>query len=253
MYLARFGLSLVALLSLAGAAAVIRPAAGAPKPKFEFAPIVYEVSTSGNNQKKLQQIFAAVNKANGGELSREEFIRRLKSREHFEIRFPIRCRACNGWKRVIPDSGNRGDDGKVDCKTCRGSGAEMRLHIVTWRAGVLTHLGDQRNPIVAQLIRELGDNASPHTWFNTARSFHSGERSQSENARAFAHAAYEQAVASANAAWRSDEPTSSDRNRLYRHIIDESLGGIAATAPRREEKETEAKKTPQPQPASAKP
>ena len=235
MHQTRSGLALLSILALAATSAL---APAAPKPKLEPAPIVYEVATAGNDQKKLRLIFAAVNEANGGTLSKEEFLRRLKSREHFEIKFPVRCRVCNGWKRLIPDRGVRGEDGRVDCKTCRGSGIEMRKHIVKWKAGVLTHLGDRRDPVLAALIRELGDDASPHAWFNTARNFHTGERSDSENARAAAHAAYEQAIAKANAAWRHDEPASSDQNRLYRHIIDESLAGISATAPRREEKET---------------
>ncbi len=185
------------------------------------------------------QIFAAVNESNGGTLTREEFVRRLKAREHFEIRFPVKCHACNGWKRLTPDRGKRGQDGKVDCKTCRGRGFEMRPHIVTWRSGVLTHLGDRRDPALAALLRKLGDRASAQEWFATARSFHSGDQSKQPDARAYAHAAYQKAVAKANAAWRPDQRSSSDHNKLHRYIIDESLAGIAATAPEREKKTPE--------------
>ena len=237
IHLARSGLASLARIALAAASTLAPLAPAAPKPKIESAPVVYEVATAGRDQKKLRLIFAAVNEANGGTLTKEEFLRRLKSREHFEIKFPARCRICNGWKRLIPDRGARGEDGRIDCKTCHGSGVELRKHIVKWKVGVITHLGDQRDPVLAALIRELGDDASPHAWFNTARSFHTGDRSDSENACAAAHAAYEQAIAKANAAWRHDEPASSDQNRLYRHIIDESLTGISATVPRRQEQE----------------
>ncbi|MGI9244938.1 MAG: hypothetical protein ACR2RV_29310 [Verrucomicrobiales bacterium] len=209
----------------------------AAPPKLDQTPIEFEVSTSSADQKKLMKIFAAVNESCGGDLSKEEFVRRLKAREHFEVRYPVQCRVCNGWKRLIPDRGKRGQDGKVDCKICRGKGIEMRPHIIVWKSGMLTHLGDRRDPILAALIRKLGDQAGAQAWYTTARSFHTGEQSKAPNARAYAHAAYQRAIAKANAAWRPDQPTSSDHNKLHRHIIDESLAGIAATAPKRGENE----------------
>ena len=119
MHQTRSGLALLSILALAATSAL---APAAPKPKLEPAPIVYEVATAGNDQKKLRLIFAAVNEANGGTLSKEEFLRRLKSREHFEIKFPVRCRVCRRWKRLIPDRGVRGTDRVCGRHGARGGG-----------------------------------------------------------------------------------------------------------------------------------
>jgi hypothetical protein len=195
-----------------------------------------KVSGGTGDQTRLRNIFNAVRVAEGGTLTQAEFLRRLKAREHFEIRFPTTCRDCNGWKRLIPDRGKRGSDGKVNCKTCRGRGIEMRPHIVKWSARAITHAGDRRDPVLANLIRELGNNASAQVWFNTARSYHTGRRSTGVGTRPSAHAAYGKAIAKANSAWRDGEPPDSEHNRLLRHIIDEGLKGIADTAPPRKAK-----------------
>lgn len=199
---------------------------------------VYEVSKAGTDKKKLFQVFAAVRSATGGTLTQDEFLRRLKSREHFEIHFPEKCRTCKGWGRVVPARGNRDKDGKIRCPRCRSSGSEMRPYIVKWSAQMLTHQGDQRDPILAGLRRELGEKASALVWFSTARRYHTGELRHRVNARAHAHAAYQEAVALANAAWREDEPADSELNRVYRQIIDDGLEGIADTAAKRGEKES---------------
>ncbi len=209
--------------------------------KLKLPSTVYEVSKvskDGDEQKKLLRIFNIVRQANGGTLTKAEFVRRLKAREHFEVRYPDVCPTCNGWKRLIPRSGRRGADGKVTCRACRGSGVQMHPYLVKWKTGTLTHKGDKRDPILSSLIRQLGDHASAHEWFSAARSYHSGQLSTAPHAREAAHAAYEQAVAKANAAWRDDQPATSDLNRLHRRIIDESLEGIAATAPQRKKKPT---------------
>ena len=213
------------------------PDAQPPKAVLKIPPKVYEVSTSGRNQKMLLKVFAEVQKTVGEDLTKEEFVRRLKAREHFEIRYPETCRTCNGWKRLLSESARRGKDGKVPCKACRATGVELRPYIVKWRADMNTHKGDRRDPILSALIRELGDNASAFVWFSKAREYHTGDSSNKPNSREIAHNAYEQAVAKANAAWRPDEPASSENNRLHRRIIDAGLEGIAATAPQRKEKE----------------
>lgn len=212
-----------------GAAAAIRADA-----KLDPTPLVYEVSKAGGDQNRLLQIFAAVRSACGGTLTKEEFVRRLKAREHFEISYPEKCRTCNGWRRLIPDRGQRGADGKVNCATCRGRGFELRPYIVKWSAAMNTHLGDRRDPLLAGLRRELGDAASALVWFSAARRYHEGELRDRADSRAIAHAAYQEAIALANAEWRHDQPTNSESNRIRRKIIDDGLAGIAATAPERE-------------------
>ena len=198
-------------------------------------PHVYEVSKAGSNQKKLFKVFAAVQKATSENLTTDEFVRRLKSREHFEIRFPEKCRTCRGWGRVGPARGKRSKDGTVRCPKCHTSGIEMRTYIVKWSANMITHKGDKRDPIMAGLRCQLGDKASALIWYNTAKKHHAGEFRDKPNARKIAHAAYEEAVKLANAAFRDDQPAGSDSNKLHRHIIEKSLEGIAATAPKREE------------------
>ena len=202
--------------------------------------ITYEVSkVTGNtgDQNELDDIFNTVRKAQGGTLTKPEFLRRLKAREEFVISHATTCTVCNGWKRVIPKNGKRGADGKVNCKTCKGSGKQMRKYIVKWKSGVLTHRGDKRNPYLSALYRKLGDHAPAEDWFSIARSYEAGKLSKTTpDARKFANAAYQKSVTLANEAWRPDEPKDSNHNRLHRQIIDEGLKGIASTAPRREER-----------------
>ena len=83
----------------------------------------------------------------------------------------------------------------------------------------------------------MGNHASALVWFSTAHKYHEGELRNEPDARATAHAAYEEAVAKANASWRHDEPANSEMNQVHRMVIDDGLKGIADTAPRREKKE----------------
>ncbi|MFT4549884.1 MAG: hypothetical protein ACI8XO_002087 [Verrucomicrobiales bacterium] len=212
--------------------------------KLDSTPIVYEVSKSSRDQKKLMKVFTTVRDRIDPTLTRDEFVRRLKAREHFEIRYPVQCRTCNGWKRLIPVRGKRGKDGKINCNTCYGRGFEMRPHLVKWSAARVTHEGDQRDPYLSSLKRELGDKASAQVWYTISRSYELGERKNDPEARALAHAGYHETIKLANLAWRDKEPVDSDMNRLHRRLINQSLKGIAATAAKREPK----KKPPSQQP-----
>lgn len=237
----------IALVAAIALCAMSLPALGQGKnlgfgDRFKAPAVTYEVSKvsrDGDEQKKLLKIFNIVREANGGTLTKAEFVRRLKAREHFEIQYPDTCSTCNGWKRLIPRRGQRGADGKVTCRACRGSGIQMRPYVVKWKNGFPTHKGDRRDPVLSSMIRQLGDDATAQTWFSLARRYHTGNLKDVPHAREAAHAAYEQAVAKATVAWRDDEPSDSNLNHLHRRIIDESLIGISATAPQRVKRQPE--------------